>query len=175
MSPSEGKRHDIEWANAKKRQIDAFFFVFKSDSIDDEEEEDKDVEKEAKEEERRRRIKRRKKRTSKKKKGDLRLSGPPSAQGARGGARTHERRIPAYIRAESLATVPPTPPLLQIACLEQTLRLVRSVHCLGEQDYCQHLSSSSSSSSNSSSSSSSSSINSSVPSRQACNERVELT
>ncbi|GFN74334.1 hypothetical protein PoB_000084000 [Plakobranchus ocellatus] len=40
--------------------------------------------------------------------GDLRLSGPPSGQGACGGARTHDRRIPTDIRADSLATVPPT-------------------------------------------------------------------
>ncbi|GFN98701.1 hypothetical protein PoB_002520700 [Plakobranchus ocellatus] len=40
---------------------------------------------------------------------DLRLSGPPSGQGAGGGARTRDRRIPADIRADSLATVPPTP------------------------------------------------------------------
>ncbi|GFO28106.1 DC-STAMP domain-containing protein 1-like [Plakobranchus ocellatus] len=42
--------------------------------------------------------------------GDLRLSGPPSGQGAGGGARTHDRRVPADLRADSLATVPPTPP-----------------------------------------------------------------
>ncbi|GFO28800.1 hypothetical protein PoB_005530500 [Plakobranchus ocellatus] len=41
--------------------------------------------------------------------GDLRLSGPPSGQGAGGGARTHDRRVPADFRADSLATVPPTP------------------------------------------------------------------
>ncbi|GFN86396.1 hypothetical protein PoB_001290200 [Plakobranchus ocellatus] len=42
--------------------------------------------------------------------GDLRLSGPPSGQGAGGGARTRDRRVPADLRADSLATVPPTPP-----------------------------------------------------------------
>ncbi|GFO00862.1 hypothetical protein PoB_002736700 [Plakobranchus ocellatus] len=42
--------------------------------------------------------------------GDLRLSGPPSGQGAGGGARTSDRRVPADLRADSLATVPPTPP-----------------------------------------------------------------
>ncbi|GFO21711.1 hypothetical protein PoB_004821600 [Plakobranchus ocellatus] len=42
--------------------------------------------------------------------GDLRLSDPPSGQGAGDGARTRDRRIPAYLRADSLATVPPTPP-----------------------------------------------------------------
>ncbi|GFN80217.1 multiple epidermal growth factor-like domains 10 [Plakobranchus ocellatus] len=41
--------------------------------------------------------------------GDLRLSGPPSGQDAGGGARTRDRRVPADLRAESLATVPPTP------------------------------------------------------------------
>ncbi|GFN98785.1 hypothetical protein PoB_002529100 [Plakobranchus ocellatus] len=40
--------------------------------------------------------------------GDLRLSGPPSGQGAGSGARTRDRRIPADLRADSLATVPPT-------------------------------------------------------------------
>ncbi|GFN82734.1 hypothetical protein PoB_000924000 [Plakobranchus ocellatus] len=42
--------------------------------------------------------------------GDLRLSDPPSGQGAGGGARASNRRIPADLRADSLATVPPTPP-----------------------------------------------------------------
>ncbi|GFN75112.1 hypothetical protein PoB_000161800 [Plakobranchus ocellatus] len=37
--------------------------------------------------------------------GDLRLSGPPSGQGAGGGARTRHRRVPADLRADSLATV----------------------------------------------------------------------
>ncbi|GFN86798.1 hypothetical protein PoB_001330400 [Plakobranchus ocellatus] len=41
--------------------------------------------------------------------GDLRLSGPPSGQGVSGGARTRDRGIPADIRADSIATVPPTP------------------------------------------------------------------
>ncbi|GFO19453.1 hypothetical protein PoB_004595800 [Plakobranchus ocellatus] len=40
---------------------------------------------------------------------DLRLSGPPSGQGAGGGARTRDRMVPADLRADSLATVPPTP------------------------------------------------------------------
>ncbi|GFO14094.1 hypothetical protein PoB_004059900 [Plakobranchus ocellatus] len=43
--------------------------------------------------------------------GDLRLSGPPSGQGASDGARTRNRRVPADLRADSLSTVPPTPPL----------------------------------------------------------------
>ncbi|GFN91063.1 hypothetical protein PoB_001756900 [Plakobranchus ocellatus] len=37
--------------------------------------------------------------------GDLRFSG----QGASGGARTRNRRVPAHLRADSQATVPPTP------------------------------------------------------------------
>ncbi|GFO38633.1 ranbp-type and c3hc4-type Zinc finger-containing protein 1 [Plakobranchus ocellatus] len=41
--------------------------------------------------------------------GDLRLSGPPSGQGAGSGARTHDRRVPADLRADSQATVLPTP------------------------------------------------------------------
>ncbi|GFO40342.1 hypothetical protein PoB_006684700 [Plakobranchus ocellatus] len=44
--------------------------------------------------------------------GDLRLSGPPTGQGAGGGAQTRDRRIPADIRADSLAIVPPTPPVV---------------------------------------------------------------
>ncbi|GFO20235.1 hypothetical protein PoB_004674000 [Plakobranchus ocellatus] len=42
--------------------------------------------------------------------GYLRLSGPPSGQGAGGGARTRDRRVPTDLSADSLATVPPTPP-----------------------------------------------------------------
>ncbi|GFO30041.1 dihydroflavonol 4-reductase [Plakobranchus ocellatus] len=42
--------------------------------------------------------------------GDLRLSGPPSGQGAGGGARTRDRRVSADNKADSLATVPLTPP-----------------------------------------------------------------
>ncbi|GFO41086.1 hypothetical protein PoB_006759100 [Plakobranchus ocellatus] len=44
------------------------------------------------------------------KQGELRLSGPPSNQGANGGARTRVRGVPADLRADSLATVPPTLP-----------------------------------------------------------------
>ncbi|GFN90682.1 hypothetical protein PoB_001718800 [Plakobranchus ocellatus] len=40
--------------------------------------------------------------------GDLRLSGPPSDQGAGDGAGTRDRMVPADLRADSLATVPPT-------------------------------------------------------------------
>ncbi|GFO03620.1 hypothetical protein PoB_003012500 [Plakobranchus ocellatus] len=36
--------------------------------------------------------------------GDLRLSGLPPGQGAGGGARTRDRRVPADLRADSLAT-----------------------------------------------------------------------
>ncbi|GFN74373.1 hypothetical protein PoB_000087900 [Plakobranchus ocellatus] len=43
-------------------------------------------------------------------KGDLRLSGPPSGQGAAGRTKTRDRRVPADLRADSLATVLPTPP-----------------------------------------------------------------
>ncbi|GFO07962.1 hypothetical protein PoB_003446700 [Plakobranchus ocellatus] len=43
--------------------------------------------------------------------GDLRLLGPPSGRGAHGRARTCDRRIPADLRADSQATVPPTPPM----------------------------------------------------------------
>ncbi|GFN97318.1 hypothetical protein PoB_002382400 [Plakobranchus ocellatus] len=40
--------------------------------------------------------------------GNLRLSGPPSGQGAGGGARTRDGRVVAELRADSLSTVPPT-------------------------------------------------------------------
>ncbi|GFO21869.1 hypothetical protein PoB_004837400 [Plakobranchus ocellatus] len=43
--------------------------------------------------------------------GDLRLSGPPSGQGAGSEARTRDRRVPAGLRADSQATVLPTPPM----------------------------------------------------------------
>ncbi|GFN89760.1 hypothetical protein PoB_001626600 [Plakobranchus ocellatus] len=41
--------------------------------------------------------------------GDLMLLGPPSDLHAGGGARTRNRRVPADLRADPLATVPPTP------------------------------------------------------------------
>ncbi|GFO15133.1 amine oxidase [Plakobranchus ocellatus] len=41
--------------------------------------------------------------------GGLRLSGPPSGQGAGSGARTRDRRVPADLRADSQATVLSTP------------------------------------------------------------------
>ncbi|GFO18542.1 hypothetical protein PoB_004504700 [Plakobranchus ocellatus] len=40
---------------------------------------------------------------------DLRLSGPPTGQGVGSGARTSDRRVPADLRSDSLATVPPAP------------------------------------------------------------------
>ncbi|GFO17605.1 hypothetical protein PoB_004411000 [Plakobranchus ocellatus] len=42
--------------------------------------------------------------------GDLRLSGPPSCQGAGSGAPNRDRKVPADLREDSLATVPRTPP-----------------------------------------------------------------
>ncbi|GFO46167.1 hypothetical protein PoB_007267200 [Plakobranchus ocellatus] len=45
--------------------------------------------------------------------GDLRLSGPPPGRDASGGARTSDKRVPADLRADSLATEPPKPALLQ--------------------------------------------------------------
>ncbi|GFO47769.1 protein prune homolog-like protein [Plakobranchus ocellatus] len=41
--------------------------------------------------------------------GDLRFLGLPSGRGADGGARTRNRRVPTDLRADSQATVPPTP------------------------------------------------------------------
>ncbi|GFO08697.1 hypothetical protein PoB_003520200 [Plakobranchus ocellatus] len=43
--------------------------------------------------------------------GDLGLSGPPSGEGAGGGARTCDRSVPADFRADSLPTVPPMSPV----------------------------------------------------------------
>ncbi|GFO05772.1 hypothetical protein PoB_003227700 [Plakobranchus ocellatus] len=40
---------------------------------------------------------------------DPRLSGPLTGQGAGGGARTYDRLVPADLRTDTLATVPPTP------------------------------------------------------------------
>ncbi|GFO48971.1 hypothetical protein PoB_007547600 [Plakobranchus ocellatus] len=42
--------------------------------------------------------------------GDLRPVGPPSGLDADSGARTHDSRVPADLRADSLITVPPVPP-----------------------------------------------------------------
>ncbi|GFO04009.1 hypothetical protein PoB_003051400 [Plakobranchus ocellatus] len=46
--------------------------------------------------------------------GDLRLSGSMSGQGASGRTRTRDRRVPADLRADSLANEPPTAPLSQV-------------------------------------------------------------
>ncbi|GFO08003.1 hypothetical protein PoB_003450800 [Plakobranchus ocellatus] len=48
--------------------------------------------------------------------GDLKLAGPPPGQGAGGGARTRYRKVPADLRAGSLATVPPTPIFRESEC-----------------------------------------------------------
>ncbi|GFO30899.1 hypothetical protein PoB_005740400 [Plakobranchus ocellatus] len=45
------------------------------------------------------------------KQGNLRLPGPLSVQGAGGGTRTRDRGVPANLRADSLAIVPPTSPI----------------------------------------------------------------
>ncbi|GFO33881.1 hypothetical protein PoB_006038600 [Plakobranchus ocellatus] len=50
-----------------------------------------------------------KKRAASPQQDDLGLFGPPSGQGAGGGARTRDRKVPADLRADLLATVPPTP------------------------------------------------------------------
>ncbi|GFO26928.1 hypothetical protein PoB_005343300 [Plakobranchus ocellatus] len=42
--------------------------------------------------------------------GDLRLSGPPSGQGAGGGARARDRGVTADLRTATPSTVPPPPP-----------------------------------------------------------------
>ncbi|GFO13877.1 hypothetical protein PoB_004038200 [Plakobranchus ocellatus] len=49
---------------------------------------------------------------------DHRLSGPPSGQGTGGGARTRDIRVPADLKADSLATVPPTPPTIVCRTLD---------------------------------------------------------
>ncbi|GFN88252.1 hypothetical protein PoB_001475800 [Plakobranchus ocellatus] len=54
--------------------------------------------------------------------GDLRLSGPPSGQGAGSGAQTRDRRVSADLRADSQATVLSTPPNGQVTrCSEERL------------------------------------------------------
>ncbi|GFO11756.1 hypothetical protein PoB_003826100 [Plakobranchus ocellatus] len=45
--------------------------------------------------------------------GDLRLFGPPSNMGIRVKAQAHDRRVPAYLRAALLSTVPMMPPNLK--------------------------------------------------------------
>ncbi|GFN75785.1 hypothetical protein PoB_000229100 [Plakobranchus ocellatus] len=51
---------------------------------------------------------------------DLRFSGPPSCRGADSGAEIRDRRVPADLRADSLATVPPASLVIVIEslCLE---------------------------------------------------------
>ncbi|GFN86762.1 hypothetical protein PoB_001326800 [Plakobranchus ocellatus] len=50
--------------------------------------------------------------------GDLKLSGPPSGQGAGDVARTCDRRVLVDLRADSPATEPPTTPSISEATLE---------------------------------------------------------
>ncbi|GFO11475.1 hypothetical protein PoB_003798000 [Plakobranchus ocellatus] len=50
--------------------------------------------------------------------GDIRLPGPPSGQGAGGGARTRNRRVHADLRTDSLAIVPPTPRVSQTSNID---------------------------------------------------------
>ncbi|GFO21793.1 hypothetical protein PoB_004829800 [Plakobranchus ocellatus] len=45
--------------------------------------------------------------------GDLKLLGPPSGQGASGGARIRDRRAPADLRVDSLNTEPQTPQMVK--------------------------------------------------------------
>ncbi|GFO49852.1 hypothetical protein PoB_007635700 [Plakobranchus ocellatus] len=59
--------------------------------------------------------------------GDLRLSGPPSGQGADSGARTRDRRVPADLRADSQATVLPTPPGKRKETVQHVLSECREV------------------------------------------------
>ncbi|GFO18578.1 hypothetical protein PoB_004508300 [Plakobranchus ocellatus] len=63
--------------------------------------------------------------------GDLRHSGPPSGQGDGGGARTRDRRVPAHLRADSLATGPPTPP----SSPSHTHTFEKSVEIPGKSSY----------------------------------------
>ncbi|GFN84663.1 hypothetical protein PoB_001116900 [Plakobranchus ocellatus] len=55
---------------------------------------------------------------------DLRFSGLPSGQSAGGAARTRDRRVPADLRVNSLATVPPTPPIGKCALEIVPFRLI---------------------------------------------------
>ncbi|GFN95618.1 hypothetical protein PoB_002212400 [Plakobranchus ocellatus] len=52
-------------------------------------------------------------------KGDLRLLGPPTGQGAGSGARIRGRRVPVDLRVASLTTVPPTPPTVTALVIVQ--------------------------------------------------------
>ncbi|GFO26985.1 hypothetical protein PoB_005349000 [Plakobranchus ocellatus] len=63
--------------------------------------------------------------------GDLRLSGPPSGQGAGSGARTRDRRVPADLRADSQATVLPTPPHRWKTCYQVGYVRVKCPYFLG--------------------------------------------
>ncbi|GFO50196.1 multiple epidermal growth factor-like domains 10 [Plakobranchus ocellatus] len=57
--------------------------------------------------------------------------GPPSAQGAGDEARTRDRRAPVNLRADSLATVPPTPPHKQMTyCPVSAQPMKRLSFCL---------------------------------------------
>ncbi|GFN73844.1 hypothetical protein PoB_000035000 [Plakobranchus ocellatus] len=60
---------------------------------------------------------------------DLRLSGPPSGQDAGGGARTRDRGVPANLRADSLATVPPTPPASHTVTKKFIVFIFRNISC----------------------------------------------
>ncbi|GFO49216.1 hypothetical protein PoB_007572100 [Plakobranchus ocellatus] len=58
--------------------------------------------------------------------GDLRLSGPPSGQGAGSGARTRDRMVPADLRADSQATVLPTPQAVNKSTSQQARQVQHS-------------------------------------------------
>ncbi|GFN91920.1 hypothetical protein PoB_001842600 [Plakobranchus ocellatus] len=60
--------------------------------------------------------------------GDLRLSGPPSGQGAGSGARTHHRRVPADLRVDSQATVLQTPPSTEMRFRLEVLLALRKCY-----------------------------------------------
>ncbi|GFO27577.1 hypothetical protein PoB_005408200 [Plakobranchus ocellatus] len=66
--------------------------------------------------------------------GDLRISGPPSGRDASGGARIRERMVLADLRADSLATVPPTSPMkarsgqASMAGLDRKIHRNRKIH-----------------------------------------------
>ncbi|GFO19751.1 hypothetical protein PoB_004625600 [Plakobranchus ocellatus] len=62
---------------------------------------------------------------------DLRLSGTPSGQGAGGGAQTSDRRVLADLRANLLATVPPSSLKSQLTKFK-TIEIVRSLCFCGD-------------------------------------------
>ncbi|GFO28662.1 hypothetical protein PoB_005516700 [Plakobranchus ocellatus] len=68
--------------------------------------------------------------TASQQQGDLRLSGSPPGQDAGGGARTRDRRVPADLRADSLATVPPTPPTWSVGGAESGEHALKSAWIL---------------------------------------------